>query len=130
MINDMKGLPVSELSSTSLTVNEITSSRKETISSNATSNTGTGGVGTGALEMVMVDHQSAALTSRLELIKRICELAEKQGKKTVPVELLKKALIESNLKLPNSLPSDITEVKYKVKEVERDAKGSKSCAIM
>ena len=113
---------MSELSSASLAVTEITGtpSRKETISSSGTGTNGT----------VLVDHLSAALTSRLELIKRICDLAEKQGKKTVPVDLLKKALIESNITLPNSLPSDVTEVKYKVKEVEREGKGSKSCVMM
>jgi len=84
-----------------------------------------------AAETKRLQNEAHQLNSRLELIKKICALAERQGKQTVPLELVQKALRDPNVSLPKSLPKDATEVE--VREVIREIGGdnkSKSCTIM
>ena len=71
------------------------------------------------------------LSERLEVIKKLCEKADKQGKKTVPTKLIQEILDKGNVKLPDKLPKDMVEVE--VREVIKHVGGkdkSAACVLM
>ena len=68
------------------------------------------------------------LESRLEIIKKICDQATNQGKKTVPLNLIQDVLNKGNIKLPSKLPDDVA-VKEVIKYVDQGKK-SAACVIM
>lgn len=69
-----------------------------------------------------------SLDKRITIIQDLCSQAQREGKKTLPLKMIKEVIDKGDLKLPKKLPDDAVEVKEVIKHIQGGK--SKSCVIM